>query len=151
MATRVTIKVDLERRIRSGDAGALDEIVRLLDAEREKREGVAAPKPGIGYKELVALLRSELGDDLLVPPNPSTAYIVRIVNRIKDYGFTKEDVLRVGRGVRLGGYRAPYNLDFVIGAALLHLQVGRDPAVGNERGVFTGRLDDTGEGGDDEI
>lgn len=154
MATRVTIKVDLERRIRAGDVTSLVDIVKLLDEERER---VAAPKPasGLGYKELVALLRFELGDDLLVPPKPSTAYIVRLVNKIKDYGLEKEDIHRVAVGVRRSGRKPPYTLEYIVYSLLEHLRGGGGHDEGGKEmgfkprtmdlAVFTGRP----EGGDD--
>lgn len=145
MATRVTITKALEAKLRKGQG--IEDVLELVDEEYRKREaGSKDPgASGLGYKELVSLLRSHLGDELLTPPKPNTAYIVRIVNRAKEQGVDYTNVEQIVRGVRrLSAGRGPYRLAdivyradecFAAGADRVHdeLQGSEGPS------VFTGR------------
>jgi hypothetical protein len=148
MATKVNISKSLEaairREVEKGAGSPLVDIVKLLD---ETKKRAAGSNPGLGYKELVALFRFALGPDLVVPMNPSTGYIVRLVNRAKDLGIVKENVEQIARGVRRG-YRPPYSLDFVISRADRHYQLGDgdvqksvqpEDTAQEDRSVFIGR------------
>lgn len=153
---RVGIKADLERRLRaykenhlgsedSYEVGCLvEEVVALLDKEDVKRAAgstKSGDKPGLGYKELVALFRFQLGGDLALPPAPSAAWIVRIVNKAREQGINLENVEQISRGLRRN-FRPPYSLDFVIFRASEHYSRGAGGAEGEVDGqhlLYTGR------------
>lgn len=163
MAVKVSINKDLEARIRylathgredTFELGeAVGEIVKLLDEAHEKSETkrAAGSKPGLGYKELVALFRSELGGQLALPPAPSPSYIVRIVNKAKEQGISTDNVQQICRGLRRVYPRGPYDLNFIVFRASAHYHSGgsSEDVSGTISGdteavhrVYSGRLDD---------
>lgn len=182
MATRVSITKALEAKLRqwyedgSKDTdgyGYIGQIIKLLDDEQGKRVAGskdAESKSGLGYKELVALLRSYLGDALITPPKPNPTFIVKIVNKAKEQGLDYTNVEKVISGLlRLGGERLGsgtyrladivYNADRYYAAGGSNEGPGRNPAEvpvspgdGRKaqavRSVYTGRND--GEDGEEE-
>ncbi len=110
MATRVTITKALEAKIRNPEGmdeirELLDELRNRLDDEQGKRAAAASgePKDGLSYRELVALFRSYLGESLLTPPKPNTAYIVRIINKAREQGIDSTNVEQAIAGFRRAG------------------------------------------------
>ena len=146
---KISISAALERQIRreveKGAGSPLTEIVELLDGHKKRAAG--STTPGIGYKELVALFRLHLGDDLVVPPSPSAGYIVRMVNRAQELGINKENVQQLVFGLRKVYPRGPYRLEFVVQRGDVHYYNGDpergysgvDSGSGSGSGVFTGR------------
>lgn len=123
---RITIKKELEKRLRASTEPLVQEIVAVLDAELEKR-AAGSNVPGIGYKELVALLRSYLGDDLILPPAAAPTWIIRTVNKAREQGINKDNVEQIVRGLRRGYPRGPYELGFIVNRAGTHYGYGRRP------------------------
>jgi hypothetical protein len=123
---KVGISADLERRIRAaeGEHKLLGELVKLLGEAGDKRAAGSKPS-GLGYKDLVALFRFHLGDLLVVPMNPSTRYIIRLVNTARDLGITPENVEQICTGLRKTYPRGPYQLDFVVRRADVHYENGK--------------------------
>jgi hypothetical protein len=141
---KISIPAALEKAIRreveKGAGSPLTDILELLDAYKPK--GAAGSNPGIGYKELVALFRSYLGDELVTPPSPNSTYIIRTVNKAQELGINKDNVEQLVRGLRKGYPRGPYRLDFVVGRADLHFHAGGESDGHHGRGpleVYTGR------------
>lgn len=152
MATRVSIKIDLERRLRkcAEQHELIAEVVALLDEVSKKREtGSFKPSGGLGYKELVSLLRFHLGSELVLPPAPDPTFIVRMVNTARQMGVREDNVEQIIRGLRRQYPRGPYQLDFILRRADVHYSAGEvDKETGravrgdeqNENGrVHTGR------------
>jgi hypothetical protein len=160
MATRVTITKALEAKLRQKwdplnpeDAfDAIAEIVKRLDDEQGKREAgaqVTEAQTGLGYKALVSLFRSSLGDDLTTPPKPSTSFIIKVVNKAKEQGIDSTNVEQILRGARRLG-RAPYRLADLIwnadqyysaGVRGEHTDASGEVAEAEEAGhrIYTGR------------
>lgn len=142
MATRVTITKALEAKLRKGQG--LEDVIELLDDEQRKREAAQSTKSkeGLGYKELVSLLRSYLGDSLLTPPKPNTAYIIRIINKAKEQGLDYTNVEQTLLGLRrCMGRTGPYRLaDIVYNADKYYA-----------RGAPSGAGDSTGSGSEFEL
>lgn len=120
MATRVTITKALEAKLRAYKRANEDitaqnliaEIIEKLDDEQGKREAgvkVSEVQTGLGYKALVSLFRSFLGDSLTTPPKPSTPFIIKVVNKAKEQGIDSTNVEQILRGARRLA-RAPYRL-----------------------------------------
>lgn len=147
MATRVTITKALEAKLRKGEG--LADVIELLDDEQRKREAAQSTKSkeGLGYKELVSLLRSYLGDSLLTPPKPNTAYIVRIINKTKEQGLDYTNVEQILLGLRrcMGG-TGPYRLGDIVYNADKYYARGLDD--GGSTGAGT---DSTGSGSEFEL
>ena len=128
---RVTIKKDLEARLRQGEnpEALVSEIVKILDEESKKREtGSSEAKGGLGYKELVSLFRFHLGSDLVLPPAPNSTWIIRMVNTAKQMGVKEENVEQIVRGLRRQYPRGPYQLGFIVQRADVHFASGSSEA-----------------------
>ncbi len=113
---KITIKSDLEKRLRASHEPLAVEICGLIDRAKDR---IRAPQEhlGVGYKDLVALFRAELGVDLALPPNPSTGWIIKVVNRAREQGVGADNVPQICKGVRKAYPRGPYALDFVVNFA----------------------------------
>jgi hypothetical protein len=153
LATRVQIKKALEERLRKATGNELAaEIVKLLDEENAKREaGSTRVKDGLGYKELVSLFRFHLGSDLVLPPEPNTTWIIRMVNTARQMGVKQDNVEQIIRGLRRQYPRGPYQLGFILQRADVHFAAGEaveqtteGEATKTSR-VYTGRDDLGGE------
>ncbi len=112
MATRVSISKALEAKLRQKFNPVEDpeeaiecvgKIVELLDEEQEKvarKRAAGTDEPKSGYKELVALFRFHLGDQLLTPPKPNTSYIVKAINKAREQGIDSTNVEQICTGYR---------------------------------------------------
>lgn len=162
MATRVSISKALEARFRdyatrTKDCKLVDEIVKLLDEEQEKvarKRAAGTDEPKSGYKELVALFRFHLGDQLLTPPKPNTSYIVKAINKAREQGIDSTNVEQICTGYRRERGSSPARLFDLIWNADQYFRVGAREGASEEiqNGiseansiVFTGRPMDGGE------
>lgn len=143
---KISISAELERRLRACKGiDLVDEIINLLD-ETEKR-AAGSRNPGLGYKELVALFRSFLGSDLVLPPAANAGYVVRVVNKAREFGISKDNVEQICKGLRRAYPRGPYSLGFIVFRADLHFQNGDSEHDGGDSerhlstNVHTGRSD----------
>lgn len=110
MAVKITIVKALEERARNGE-DITKAVLVLVDRAKEKQ---AKPK-GMAYKDLVAAFRKELGNDLIVPPNPSIGWIVRQCSRAADIGcHNQEYISDICNGVRRKYPGGSYQLDFLL-------------------------------------
>lgn len=127
---------------RADDTGAsalVVELLELLDAERAKAEKKV---PGLGYKAIVAGLRVGLGNRLALPQNPSTAWIVRQVNRARELGLDVEQIERLGKISEAVFRTGPVELEYVLRSAVRLLsQSDVGPGVSRQVVVVSGRSD----------
>lgn len=107
---KVGISAELERRLRKGEG--IEDVIKLLDEHKSKRVASSVPG-GLGYKELVALFRFHLGHDLVLPPSPSPAYVVKIVRKASELGIKEEHVQQIAQGIRRNCY-PPYTLEYCV-------------------------------------
>lgn len=139
---RISISAELERRLRACKGiDLVDEIIKLLD---DSKRAVSSSTPGLGYKELVALFRSELGSNLVLPPAPSPLYIIKTVNKAKELGISKDNVGQIVKGLIKCYPRGPYSLSFVVGSADRHFAAGenrKDEDTSSVGVLYTGRID----------
>lgn len=136
------ISAALERELRecgpgSSAEGLVQDIIALIDAERARAEKKV---PGLGYKAIVAGLRVGLGDRLAVPSNPSTAWIVRQVNRARELGLDVEQIEQLGHCAAKAFRTGPVEAEYVLRAAVRLLQQGPE-VVGDGRRLVVGRPD----------
>lgn len=102
----VRIPAALQRRIMDVQSGIIktldeplliiNEIVGLIRDYEIKKED-KRDNPGLSYKKIIAILRENMGDGLRLPPNPSTAWIVRQVLRVKDLGISEQQLRDAGK------------------------------------------------------
>lgn len=130
MAVKITIIKALEERARNGE-DITKAVLLLVDRERERLADKA--KPGMAYKDICAAFRGALGNDFVVPPNPSVGWIVRQCARAKDIGLTPEYVVAIAAGARRAYPRGPYQLEFLLRKA---------PEFGRENQEAEGRVRD---------
>lgn len=145
---RVGISAALEKRIRSGENVSPD-LVLLMDRVREAARTRAGA--GVGYQDIVRLLREGLGDRLAVPANPTTAWIIRQVSRARELGLDEQQIQRLGRLAARQYGRGAVDIEFVLRSATRILQApGGGVSSGNQEDaggdgdsvVWTGRPDD---------
>lgn len=75
-------------------------IIEGIKAERGKEKEIR----GISYYSLVETFKSVLGPRLLLPPNPSKAWIIRMVRRAKDMGY---DIAQLTQLATVAGSKIP--------------------------------------------
>lgn len=98
----IRIKVDYERRLEAflfrqegSPVELLKELWKIIEEGRFSKKDVK--QHGLSFREIVLILRSELGDMLAVPQNPGTKWIVRLVNRAKDLGLDESELRRLAK------------------------------------------------------
>ena len=151
MATRVTITKALEAKIRGTKERneIITEIIERLDDEQGKREvsaRLSEAQPGLGYKALVSLFRSYLGDSLLTPPKPSMPYIVKVVNKAKEQGIDSTNVEQIIKGYRAVFRSGPVKLIELVYNADQHYATGAERG-GEEQATAAGGRDLRAAGG----
>lgn len=135
---RVGVSIALEKLLRAATQEnameSVQAVLQLLDGYAQ-----AAGKPGLGYKELVTSFRDHLGAGLALPPNPSTTWIIRQVNRAKELGLDVDSIREIAERVREKYPRPPWDFEWLLRAApRLLASDGGVAAPGGSR-VTTGR------------
>ena len=76
---------------------------------------LAGPKkkaPGIGWQAAADAMRGVLGDNLALPPSPTTEWCVRMSGKIRDWGLTAEDCVKIATATK--SWRQPVSFETAI-------------------------------------
>lgn len=145
---RPKISVELEKTIRAaaksglGRTAALEKVVQALDeAQSELRSSIInRHKPGMPYKDILFHFKKAFGDELALPPDPNTTWVIRLVTRVKELGLNAEAIAKLRVGAKKLYPKGPYDIDFLIRSATRILHAAETPeAVSESTQVFTGR------------